>query len=265
MNACRLSLAAFAAPLWLCALGCQFVPKGRLDAAESLNRALVEQKDGLIAENENLKAHARRVEAQKEQAEEELAELVDGRSPRGHSTGGHGRVVSGKQHGAYVPLGVSQQLTQLSKRHPAMEYDPRTGASKLDIDVLFDSAEAKLRPESHIVLDEFAGLLKSPEAHGLRVMVIGHADDRRIVKSETRRQYPDNWHLSAARALAVAEYLEHAGVRENQIGIASFGRHQPVSPNTTASDRQRNRRVEIYVTGSDVPIVGWSETERKLR
>ncbi len=264
MNARFLSLAAVAAPLWLSTLGCQFVPKSRLDSAEALNRALVEQKDSLIAENENLKAHARRVEAQKEQAEEELAELVDGHAPRG-AAGGHGRVLSNKQRGVFVPHGVSQQLTQLSKRHPAMEYDPRTGASKLDIDVLFDSAEARLRPEAHIVLDEFAALLKSPVAHGLRVMVIGHADDRRIVKSETRRLYPDNWHLSAARALAVAEYLEQAGVRENQIGIASFGRHQPVSPHTTASHRQRNRRVEIYVTGSDVPIVGWSETERKLR
>jgi chemotaxis protein MotB len=265
MNARRLSLAAVAAPFLCGALGCQFVPKNRLDAAEALNRSLVEQKDGLIAENENLKAHARRVEAQKEQAEEELAELADGRGPLGHSTGAHGRVVSNKHRGVGVPFGVGQQLTQLSKRHPAMEYDPRTGASKLDTDVLFDSAEARLRPEAHIVLDEFAALLKSPEARGLRVMVIGHSDDRRIVKSETRRQYPDNWHLSAGRALAVAEYLEHAGVRENQIGIASFGRHQPVSPNTTASDRQRNRRVEIFVTAADVPIVGWSETERKLR
>jgi chemotaxis protein MotB len=256
MNARLISLAA--APLVFASLGCQFVPKSRLDAAESVNRSLVEQKEGLISENENLKAHARRVEAQKEQAEEELATLTDGR-------GAHGRVVSNRQRGVHVPSGVGQRLTQLSKRHPAMEYDPRTGASKLDTDVLFDSAEARLRPEAHALLDEFAALLKSPEARGLRVMVVGHADDRRIVKSETRRQYPDNWHLSAARALAVAEYLEHAGVRENQIGIASFGRHQPVAPNTTAADRQRNRRVEIFVTAADVPIVGWSETERKMR
>ncbi|HUY31335.1 MAG TPA: OmpA family protein [Pirellulales bacterium] len=265
MNARCLWLAAVAPWLLCAALGCQFVPKNRLDAAEALNRALVEQKDGLIAENENLKAHAHRVEAQKEQAEEELAALVDGQSPSRQSAGGHGRVVSSKHRGPHVPADVGQRLAQLSKRHPAMEYDPRTGASKLDTDVLFDSGEARLRAEAHILLDEFAALLKSPEASGLRVMVIGHADDRRIVKSETRGRYPDNWHLSAARALAVAEYLEHSGVRENQIGVASFGRHQPVSPNKTASDRQRNRRVEIFVTGPDVPIVGWSETERKLR
>src|SRR5690242_1601554 len=119
MIARRLWLAALALPFACGVPGCQFVPKNRLDAAEALNRALVEQKDGLIAENENLKAHARRIEAQREQAEEELAELVDGHSGGGKSPGAHGRVVSSKHRGVRLPVGVGQRLEQLSQRHPA--------------------------------------------------------------------------------------------------------------------------------------------------
>ena len=90
-------------------------------------------------------------------------------------------------------------------------------------------------------------------------MVVGHTDNRRIAKRE-RASVPDNWHLASARALAVAEYLQSRGVREEQIGMTAFGKHQPIASNHTAGERQRNRRVEIFVTGPNTPIVGWTET-----
>lgn len=55
--------------------GCQMVPKSHLTAAEAQNRALVEQKNSLLAENENLRVHSHRLEEEVKQAEEELAEM----------------------------------------------------------------------------------------------------------------------------------------------------------------------------------------------
>jgi chemotaxis protein MotB len=130
--------------------------------------------------------------------------------------------------------------------------------------VLFTSGEASLPPDARRQLDQLAQLLKTPQARDLRVMVVGHTDSRTVGKRGTRDHYPDNWHLSAARALNVAEYLQRAGLREDQVGIAGYGRHQPLAANETDAARMRNRRVEIFITGPETPIVGWTETATNL-
>ncbi len=264
-------LASAVALVLACSAGCQFVPKNHLDAAELQNRNLVEQNRALLAENENLKSHHRTLEDQLKQAEEELASLdersgLDRRRLSNYESEREQlqKHLGGLVRGRGVPVSVSKRLTQLSKQHPALEIDRQTGAAKLDMDVLFDSGEARLKTEAHALLDEFADLLQSVEARDLRVMVVGHTDNRRVIKRETRQKYPDNWHLSTARALAVAEYLQSKGVREDQVGIASFGRHQPVASNQSAADRQRNRRVELFITGPDTPVVGWHDAKTGL-
>lgn len=244
-------------PLCLLLLaGCQVVPKGQLDAAEAHNRILTEQKTSLLAENENLKTHSRRLEDQVKQAEEELAALDE-------QMGATVRTVAAKRV-TDMPDSLSKRFAQLSRRHEGMEFDAESGASKLDTDVLFDSGKAEIRADAYPLLDEFADLLKSPEARELRVMVVGHTDNRRIAKRETREHFPDNWHLASARALAVAEYLQSRGVREEQLGMTAFGKHQPIASNRSPAERQLNRRVEIFVTGPNTPIVGWTETSSDL-
>ena len=75
-----------------------------------------------------------------------------------------------------------------------------------------------------------------------------------------REKYPNNFHLSTARALAVADRMKRAGLPEQRMGISGFGPCQPIASNATAQDRQKNRRVEILVMASDVPVVGWAES-----
>ncbi len=90
-------------------------------------------------------------------------------------------------------------------------------------------------------------------------MVVGHTDSQRIVGVSMRDKYPNNFHLSTARALAVADVLRGQGLSDQRIGIAGFGAHQPVADNQSPVDRQKNRRVEIFVMPRDVPVVGWGE------
>jgi chemotaxis protein MotB len=91
-------------------------------------------------------------------------------------------------------------------------------------------------------------------------MVVGHTDGRGIKGREARQKYPNNWHLSAARAVSVVERLREAGLPENRMGVAGFAQYQPISPNDTAGSRKKNRRVEIFVVGPETPVVGWTET-----
>jgi flagellar motor protein MotB len=253
-SALLLSLAICLATLF----GCQLVPKNQLDSAESHNRMLLEQKNALLAENENLKTHSHRLEDQVKQAEEELAALDE-------QMGAEHRKADAVVHGRNeMPLSLSQSFAQLSQQREGMEFDDQTGASKLDTDVLFDRGKAEIRSDAYPLLDEFAELLKSPAARELRVMVVGHSDNPQVAKRETRELFSDNWHLANARALAVAEYLQSRGVRQEQLGMTTFGKHPSSASNRSAAERQRNHRVEIFVTGPHTPIVGWTETASDL-
>jgi chemotaxis protein MotB len=256
---CGLVCAALSQP------GCQWVSKGQLTAADSQNRILNEQSKAQLAEIENLKAHNRTVENQLIQAEEELADLdqrigVDRkqlanfqreRKQFKETQGGNSR--------GGAPA-ADPRLADLSRKFDWLVFDPETGASKFDTDVLFESGQTELRPDARKVLDQLAQLLMSPEASELRIMVVGHADDRAIARKPVRENYPDNWRLSTARALEVAKYLQKVGVSDRQIAVAGYGSHQPIAPNTSAAERHLNRRVEIFVMGPETPVVGWVDT-----
>jgi chemotaxis protein MotB len=219
-------------------------------AVQSQNRTLTEQSRAQLAEIENLKVHSRSVEDRLIRAEQELARIEqrDG----------------GRLAGGSLPGGVNGRLADLAGRYGCLQYDPQTGTSKVDTDLLFDSGEVELKPGADRVLREFAEIFQSPEARDLKIMVVGHADARAIKGREVRERYPTNWHLSAGRALVVADRLRNAGIPEDRMGVAGFAQHQPISPNDSASERQKNRRVEIFVLGPETPVVGWSDSTSKV-
>jgi chemotaxis protein MotB len=257
-------LLASSAGLLLASAGCSFVPKSKLEAAQSQNRTLAEQNHSQLAEIENLKVHTRSVEDQLIKAEQELARADQDRGKDRQRLANLRR--EREQLGdlrpdpSIVPAELSGRIEDLARRYPSLQYDAQTGISKLDTDVLFDSGSTDLKPGSERVLKELAAILQSPTANNLKIMVVGHTDSRGIKGRELREKYPDNWHLSTGRALAVAEQLKAAGLSEERMGVSGFGPSQPVSPNDTADARQRNRRVEIFVVGPETPVVGWTET-----
>ncbi len=159
-----------------------------------------------------------------------------------------------------LPPELSRQLADLSQKYPSLQFDPETGISKLDTDILFGVGEATLKPGAERLLDELVRVLKSPSAGDLKIMIAGHTDSQQVAGKPVRDRYPNNFHLSAARALAVADRMKRAGLPDQRMAVAGFGSQQPIAPNTTATERQKNRRVEIFVMANDVPVVGWSDS-----
>ncbi|MCP4510487.1 MAG: OmpA family protein, partial [Fuerstiella sp.] len=97
-------------------------------------------------------------------------------------------------------------------------YDPLTGLSKFPDDVLFDLGSAELRAEAISVLKEFAGLVSSGGADGMRVLVVGHTDDQHIaLGGSTAAKHPTNWHLSTDRAGQVIAELEILGISSERM------------------------------------------------
>jgi chemotaxis protein MotB len=261
---CLLFCAAAAAVL----PGCVVAPRTELNAANAQNRGLSEQNRAQLAEIENLRQHNRTVENRLIHSEEQLAVLQERANLDQKQLESYDRErdqLYGQFKGlafgrGRLPPELSQQLVDLSQKYPSLQFDPETGLSKLDTDILFDSGQAVLKPGAEQLLDELVRVLKSPAAGDLKIMIAGHTDNRLIAGKDVREKYPDNFHLSTARALAVTDRMKRAGLPEHRMAVAGFGASQPIAPNATAQDRQKNRRVEIFVMGADVPVVGWSDS-----
>ncbi len=74
--------------------------------------------------------------------------------------------------------------------------------------------------------------------------VDGHTDSDAIKTT----QYPSNWELSSARAIAVVRDLIDAGLPANRLVAAGFGEFQPLKRGSTEIIKSLNRRIELKLT-----------------
>ena len=273
-------------PLLLsCCAGCGWVPQSKFAQVESENRRLSEQTTAQLTEIQNLKQHAREVEDQLLAAERGVPRGATAAPTTASAGGAVGkastgslvfREVASKEPAAANAAGIARghlaaqrrhaggpfsgQLAALAKRYPNLHFDAQTGIGKLDIDILFDSGQAQLKPGADAMLRELVNLLDAPGGQQMNVMVVGHTDSQRVRGAEGSDDFPNNWHLSTARANAVADELRRLGLAGQRLGVAGFGPHQSIAGNEEPSARQQNRRVEIFITAPEVPIVGMTET-----
>jgi len=116
----------------------------------------------------------------------------------------------------------------------------------LDETLLFAFGESTLQQAALAPLNRVANVIIS-ESTG-QINIVGHTDA--IGDDDS------NLELSRARAQAVAQALEEAGIDPDQLVVSGVGETSPVAPNTNddGSDnpagRQENRRVEISFTTS---------------
>jgi outer membrane protein OmpA-like peptidoglycan-associated protein len=106
-------------------------------------------------------------------------------------------------------------------------------------DVLFATGKYNLRPEAQLVLAKLSGIILSHP--GLNLAVEGFTD--------TIGSDDFNLKLSQQRADTVREYLVTQGLTDSTVTATGFGKTNPVADNATAAGRQKNRRVEIVVSG----------------
>lgn len=106
-------------------------------------------------------------------------------------------------------------------------------------DVLFDTGKYDLRGEAREKLARLSGIILAHQ--GLRLEVEGHTDSTGGDEL--------NQKLSEQRAATVREYLIKQGLAADSITSVGFGKTMPVAENNTAAGRQKNRRVEMIVSG----------------
>jgi chemotaxis protein MotB len=119
----------------------------------------------------------------------------------------------------------------------------------LQSEIFFDTSRADLKPEGRAELDKVAGAIvelekQIPPDLAWVLRVDGHTDVRPI----SGGQFKSNWDLSAARAIAVVQYLIDKGVEPDRLVAAAFGQYDPIDPGTTDDAYRRNRRIEFKLT-----------------
>jgi chemotaxis protein MotB len=116
-------------------------------------------------------------------------------------------------------------------------------------EVFFDPGQAVLKPEGRAEIDKIADALtelekKIPPDIAWVMRVDGHTDIRPIANV----QFPSNWELSSARAIAVVQYMISRGISPQRLVAAGFGEFQPLDTEKTEDAFRRNRRIELKLT-----------------
>jgi outer membrane protein OmpA-like peptidoglycan-associated protein len=111
-------------------------------------------------------------------------------------------------------------------------------------DVLFDFGKYDLHPEARQKLSKLSGIVMGHP--GLKLAVEGHTDN--VGSDEV------NLTLSQNRAESVRSYLTEQGLTGAGVTAQGLGKSDPVADNSTAAGRQKNRRVEIVVSGEVIGV-----------
>lgn len=140
------------------------------------------------------------------------------------------------------------------------EYVQSGGAVGVRMDdsgVLFKSGSWDLTDNTKSKLAELADIIakKVKTDANLMVRVDGHTDSDPVKKLKSKG-INDNIHLSTMRAMAVRDFLVSKGVPQDRVFVAGFGEFWPIAAGKAAKDKQRNRRVEVYLGDPDALSIG---------
>ena len=117
--------------------------------------------------------------------------------------------------------------------------------------ITFRRNSADIKPSSFPLLKEAVAVFK--EYPTLRVEISGHTSD------EGKRDF--NMKLSRKRAEAVKLFLVSAGIEESRIGTVGYGPDKPIADNETKEGKEKNRRIEFRLLGTEEKVQAQPEPE----
>ncbi len=252
----RFALVLLAGASALSSIGCNSVPGQWHRQSALVNRRLHGQNQQLAQQQSAIDQGRQRLAQENADLQQRLsaanARLDNLSSERQQLQSRYTNLLKNQQ--SVLPDSATQKFKDLAQKYPGLEFDPETGVSRLKTDLLFDSGSTHVKESAKPLINEMAKILNTGEAKHLKILVVGHTDDRPIAKESTKKLHPTNWHLSTNRANEVLLTMHKAGISENRMGSAGYSMFQPVKPNANEGARSQNRRVEVYVLAPDSPI-----------
>jgi chemotaxis protein MotB len=147
-----------------------------------------------------------------------------------------------------LPPELNDMLEQFANSQDMVTYDASRGLVKFKSDLLFDKGSAVVAADSAEAVKSLCGIMNSSDGSQFDIIVAGHTDDIRISRPATREKHPDNWHLSAHRALGVLSIMTANNIDPGRLSGRAFGEFRPIAENApNKKGNPQNRRVEIYI------------------
>lgn len=213
----------FLATIITLGVGCQATPKREVESLQAANRNLSDQNNRLRGD----------LDACTRAREDAMRQLAAARS----------ETDALRQQLASAPV--------VEEPAPGWTAVPGGAMIAIEENILFAPGRITLKPEALKTLDTVIGTLNSEYA-AKDVFVFGHTDDQPIKKSG----WDDNWQLSTERGLAVLRYLNQKGVSPNRMVACGAGEFRTRVQNNSVSNRQKNRRVEIFAVDPTLRVGG---------
>lgn len=165
--------------------------------------------------------------------------------------GGYDYEFEFQAHGYLFKIGKKdlRNFTERKKEEMVVKLKPLLNLTFQVENIEFDVNKATLRPASFPPLDTLVRIMKHiPE---IVVEIQGHTDSDGTNAA--------NITLSQNRAQAVVDYLVQHGINKEQFKAQGYGEEQPLVPNDSKENKQRNRRVMfkvLEVKGDHIKIQG---------
>jgi chemotaxis protein MotB len=153
-----------------------------------------------------------------------------------------------------LPQELNNALEQYAQQNPDLvEFDSARGIVKFRSDITFAVGTSELNDRARTGINRFAEILNSPTAANYELQVAGHTDNQRVQNPRTiSAGHKDNWFLSAHRAIAVSEAMQHDGVAPNRLAVVGYADQHPIADNNSEAGRAANRRVEVLILPTTV-------------
>lgn len=201
---------------------------------QELERTRAQLKEALEGGGINAKALQEEVDAL-ERALEEKKQLIE--AMRKQLMGG-----------PILPPELNDMLEQFASTQDMVTFDETRGLVKFKSDLLFDPGSAVVTAEAANAVKSLCSIMNSTEGSQFDIVVAGHTDDMRISRPSTIEKHPDNWHLSAHRALSVLNIMVANNIDPERVSARAFGEFRPIAENApNKKGNAQNRRVEIYI------------------
>ncbi len=208
--------------------------KNQLTNSGKLNRDLAQQKDQLLAIQENLE-NTRKLNdslstslAERERKVKELEQILANKDKA---------VKELKDR-------ITNALLNFKENDLTVKVKNGKVYVSLAEQLLFGSGSIEVDSKGVMALQQLARAIK--DQRDIQIMIEGHTDNVPISKKSQYMQ--DNWDLSVMRATSITKILTAAGVSAKQITAAGKGEFSPLAANDNAQNKQKNRRTEIIIT-----------------
>jgi len=146
---------------------------------------------------------------------------------------------------SFIPESKKRRIIVLKKKEnqtveTTVTLNDAQSVPQVRMKIEFDYDSYTVREESFRLMDELGRALISDQLRNKGILIKGHTD------SDGTDAY--NLKLSLNRALSVKNYLVgNFSIKRKRLKVVGYGEAVPLASNTSAVNKQMNRRVEVQI------------------